>query len=273
MRRSSLVVLVCLLPLAQVQADTRTRTRARNVLQPTVPGVTLFSQTTVTADFVATGNTTNTGSVYVDVTVPSGLVNGCLVVKWSTHFFNGTGLNGNATVWFDGTLLTRGATGGVTVGGNGFSAIYVLTSVPAPGVYVLQINQPKDPGTVPLSTINTVISVEFWNHVNQTTPVTAGNGNSGGNNTTATVDVTSASNEIVTDVVGSRQNHGLTIGANQSLRYSATKGAGGAMLKGKGSSEVGAATTTMSWSGGAGGDSEWSCAAISLQRYPGARVP
>ena len=97
-----------------------------------------------------------------------------------------------------------------------------------------------------------------WTGVDQTSafgPTAVANGTT----SPATVDVTSASNEVVVDVVGTRNAATLTVGAGQTQRWNLGVG----VIDGGGSSEPGAATVTMSWT--LSGTFEWAIAGVSLR--------
>ncbi len=79
----------------------------------------------------------------------------------------------------------------------------------------------------------------------------------------ATVDVTSASDEVVVDVVGARNAASLTVGAGQTQRWNLGVG----VIDGGGSSESGAATVTMSWT--LSDTFEWAIAGVSLKPTAG----
>lgn len=80
-----------------------------------------------------------------------------------------------------------------------------------------------------------------WTGVDQTTPLGTSAKATAQSGTTATVNVSSATGEVVVDVVIGLDP--ISVGAGQTSRY-ATTGIG---LTGAGSSEPGAGTVTMSW--------------------------
>ncbi|MFQ5961763.1 MAG: hypothetical protein ACE5MG_10225, partial [Candidatus Methylomirabilales bacterium] len=101
-----------------------------------------------------------------------------------------------------------------------------------------------------------------WTGVDQTTsfgPTAAADGTV----SPATVGVTSASNEVVVDVVGARNAATLTVDASQTQRWNLGVG----VIDGGGSSEPGAATVTMSWT--LTGTFEWAIAGVSLKPASG----
>lgn len=82
--------------------------------------------------------------------------------------------------------------------------------------------------------------------VSQSAPLGTAAKNTGAS-TTPTVDVTSASGELVVDVVSNANAGGApSVGADQTERYNQL-GSGTNNVYGAGSHEAGAATTTMSW--------------------------
>lgn len=96
----------------------------------------------------------------------------------------------------------------------------------------------------------------FYN-VSQTTPVGTFV-SATGNSTTATVNAGSASNELVYDVVAKR-NQTPTVGAGQTQRYVLDSGS---EIEAGASTEPGAATTTMSWTGSS---SDWCIGAVPVK--------
>lgn len=82
-----------------------------------------------------------------------------------------------------------------------------------------------------------------------------------GSGSPATVDVSSASDELVSDVGASfNSSRNWTVGASQTQRYNTNKSGA---VRGVGSEEVGSATTTMSWSLDFSG--AWAIGAVALE--------
>lgn len=109
-----------------------------------------------------------------------------------------------------------------------------------------------------------------WTGVNQTTPLGTWNEN-GGTSATATVDITSAVDEIVLDVVGVRflttdADQTIAVGAGQTERWNVKVGF---MTSDKfrcgGSSEAGAATVTMSWAVGSSASRDWAIGGVPIK--------
>lgn len=89
---------------------------------------------------------------------------------------------------------------------------------------------------------NMRIGVATYTGVDQTTPVGTAN-IATGNSTTPSVNITSASGELVVDGMTQVANANATAGASQTERWDLA----GAEVSVAGSEEAGAATTTMSW--------------------------
>ncbi len=101
-----------------------------------------------------------------------------------------------------------------------------------------------------------------WTGVDQSTPF-GPTATANGTASPATVDVTSASGEVVVDVVAARNAATLTVGAGQTQRWNLGVG----VIDGGGSTEPGAATVTMSWT--LTGTFEWAIAGASLKPASG----
>jgi hypothetical protein len=113
------------------------------------------------------------------------------------------------------------------------------------------------------------VGVMTFTGVHQTTPLgtfVGANGNSLG---PATVDVSSATNELVFDTVGcSLVTNGctsLTVGAGQTQRWLEQTPDGAPGYRGGGSTEPGAATVTMSWTIGGTASSPWAIGAVPIK--------
>ncbi|MFQ5918475.1 MAG: hypothetical protein ACE5I4_00345, partial [Thermoplasmata archaeon] len=101
-----------------------------------------------------------------------------------------------------------------------------------------------------------------WTGVDQSTPF-GPTATADGTASPATVDVTSASNEVVLDVVAVRNAATMTVGAGQTQRWNLGVG----VMDGGGSSEAGAATVAMSWT--LTGTFEWAIGGASLRPVAG----
>lgn len=82
-----------------------------------------------------------------------------------------------------------------------------------------------------------------------------------GTSTTPSVTVSSAADELVVDALCINNNGALAVHASQTSRWNATTG--NAFIKYAGSTEVGAASTTMSWTNGT--SQNWSMAAVPIK--------
>ena len=78
-----------------------------------------------------------------------------------------------------------------------------------------------------------------------------------------TVDVTSASNELVFDTVACETCTSLTVGASQTERWNISEPSGWSPTLGAGSTEAGAGTVTMSWTQGS--DDHWAIGAVPIK--------
>jgi hypothetical protein len=98
--------------------------------------------------------------------------------------------------------------------------------------------------------------------VDQTTPLgTFASNKANASPGPATVDVSSAANELVFDTVGCERCTSLTVGAGQTERWNRVVENG--QTRGAGSTEPGAATVTMSWTLGSADD--WAIGAIPIK--------
>ena len=97
--------------------------------------------------------------------------------------------------------------------------------------------------------------------VNQSTPLGAFASASGSSAGPATVNVSSAANELVFDTVACEACGSLTVGAGQTQRWNRSTDNGG--IRGAASTEPGAATVTMSWTLGAA--NQWAIGAIPIK--------
>jgi hypothetical protein len=89
-----------------------------------------------------------------------------------------------------------------------------------------------------------------------------------GTSTPATVNVTSASGELVIDFVSTGPGSdvtGMTVGAGQTQQVNLASGTAVTDIRGGASVEAGTATVTMSWSIATGGIGNWAIAAIPIK--------
>jgi hypothetical protein len=113
------------------------------------------------------------------------------------------------------------------------------------------------------------VGVMTFTGVHQTAPLGTFVPNNGNTLGPATVDVTSATNELVFDTVGcsrvgSTGCQSLTVGALQTLRWSEQEPDGLGYRAG-GSTEPGAATVTMSWTIGGTAASPWAIGSVPIK--------
>lgn len=163
-------------------------------------------------------------------------------IFFNTPTWNGVDFNG------DGPVIT-----------NAFDArvraqIWAL-SAPATGNHDLVMSW------TPTSAIDVVVGVILFNNVNQTSANSFGGAATNeGNSSSPTLDVTSATGEMVIDSVCAWNQAIGAVGAGQTQHYNTTIAS---LFHGAGSREAGAGTVTMSW----GGTLEsWVSAGISVKR-------
>jgi hypothetical protein len=138
---------------------------------------------------------------------------------------------------------------------NGVEMFILKEPLPAAGTYTVAVS-------LNAGVEYAVGGSASFNGVNQTTPnrpFQSANGTS----TTPTVVVTSATNELVIDTVSTQFAGGtLVVGAGQTERWNGLTCFGGINSVGAGSTEPGAATTTMSWT--QTNSVPWAIGAVSL---------
>jgi uncharacterized repeat protein (TIGR01451 family) len=89
----------------------------------------------------------------------------------------------------------------------------------------------------------------------------------GGSGLSGTVSLSSATNEVVIDVMGAQGAASiLAAGGNQMLRWANTTGTGDSDALGAGSTQIGSPQTTMSWTLGA--SKAWALCAVALKPVP-----
>jgi hypothetical protein len=110
-------------------------------------------------------------------------------------------------------------------------------------------------------TYGAVAGVMTITGVNQTTPLGTFVGANGSSAGPATVDVSSATNELVFDTVSCETCTSLTVGGGQTERWNLSQSGQSAM--GAGSTESGAATVTMSWT--LGSSDYWAIGAVPIK--------
>ena len=153
------------------------------------------------------------------------------------------------TVTFNGvalTLIGRQIDGG---GATRISMWYLLS--PATGAGTIQV-------TYASGSDAKVMGASSWSNVNQASPIGTFGSQSGSSGTTASVAVTSATNEIVVDAVSYEGLGSLTASAPQVERWNV----GLIDVVGGHSSKAGASSVTMSWTIPS---SPWAIGAVSLK--------
>ena len=183
-----------------------------------------------------------------------------LVTPFSVSHTTGTGANRlmlvgisqkNRTV----TGVTYGSTALTLVGenninGNARIAIYMLVNPPSGTANVgVTFSSAPDKGAV--------VNVTTYTGVNQTTPIGIF-ATQEDNTTNPSVNVTSASGELVYDVVSIR-NQPVTVTAGQTERWNMSSGS---EINGAGSTEPGAVTTTMNWTSAS---ADWAIGAVPIK--------
>jgi hypothetical protein len=110
-------------------------------------------------------------------------------------------------------------------------------------------------------TYGAVAGVMTFTGVDQITPLGTFVGASDSSAGPATVDVSSATNELVFDTVSCETCTSLTVGGGQTQRWNLSQSGQSAM--GAGSTEPGAATVTMSWT--LGSSDYWAIGAVPIK--------
>jgi hypothetical protein len=182
-----------------------------------------------------------------------------------------------------GTVQANVAVSSVTAGGVALAKIrsdenatdgtlWIRTELwqlvaPAPGTQTVKITWAGIPSTYGVGT-----AISFFG-VGQSIPIDAQAGGTGNGSTLSAVVTTVADNAWIADCALSKQNAGLTVGANQAVRANRIVSAA---QDGVGSSTVNAKTPagaeTMDWTT-AGGTEYWALSAISIQPVPPAVPP
>ena len=162
------------------------------------------------------------------------------------------------SVTYNGVPLTKS---GSVWGGSGGETVHIWYLVnPPTGTANIVINFS--------AAASPVAGATSWFGVNQTTPLgTFISAFNAAGNTLATVNVTSAANEVVHDVVsyGKQTTPSHTIGAGQTQKWSDATSDGN-YASGAGSTELGASTVTMSWTFGA--TYRWAIGAVNIKPAP-----
>ena len=154
------------------------------------------------------------------------------------------------------------AVSGVTYGGVALSLVGTQAYAAYQKIWIYQLVAPATGTADVVVTFSTapnggaVVGVVTFTGVNQSTPLGTFV-SAQGTSTTPSVNVSSATGELVFDTV----NHywPLTVGANQTQRWNTGSG----NIYGAGSTESGAATVTMSWT--ASGSDTWAIGAVPIK--------
>ncbi len=112
----------------------------------------------------------------------------------------------------------------------------------------------------------TYVAVSSFTGVHQTTPLGTVVTADGGTSSTPTVTVSAAAGDLIVDFMGTKETSGnKTAGPGQTERWDGTNG----QSNGAGSTEAGAASVVMNWTGGV--TEEWAIVAVPLK--PGGGCP
>ncbi|HEX9895911.1 MAG TPA: hypothetical protein VGA78_18410, partial [Gemmatimonadales bacterium] len=115
------------------------------------------------------------------------------------------------------------------------------------------------------------VGVMTFTGVHQTTPLgTFASATGQAPTTEPSVNVTSASGELVFDTVACESCTSLTVGAGQTQRWNLQELSGAPATLGAGSTEAGAASVTMSWTRGS--DDHWAIGAVSIKPASGGAI-
>ena len=211
-------------------------TAQTSVLSSTPAGVAVAA--------VTTNSSSNPGSTSFSVSHTTGTgLNRLMLVGISQKNRSVT------SVTYGGTSLTL--VGEVTSNGNAKIHLYRLLNPPS-GTANVTVNLDANPDK------GIVVGVTTFTGVHQTTPLGTFNGTQG-KSTNPSVNITSATNELVFDVVSLR-NASLTVGSGQTQRWNIDSGG---EIFGGGSTKPGVASTTMSWTGS--GSQDWAIGGVSIK--------
>jgi hypothetical protein len=202
----------------------------------------------VAVDNITTNSSANPGSTTFSVshTTGSGLNRLMLVgISQKNKLVN--------SVTYGGVPMTL--VGEEISNGNARMHLYMLLN-PTPGTADVVVNLSANPDK------GIVVSATTFTGVNQTTPLGIFN-SATANSNSPTVTVSSATGELVFDVMTMRQQT-ITVGAGQTQRWNVN--AGGEIYGGAGSTKPGAASITMSWT--PSGSKEWAIGAVSIKPAP-----
>lgn len=194
-------------------------------------------------------------SITVNVNAASGTNLGAII---DIHHYNGTisSVTGGGNAATSDTSRTNASNGSVK------SSRYKITGITT-GNLAYVANFVGDPFVI------AAILVRVYSDLHQTTPVSASAAADGDSAGPATVNVSSASGQLVVDSVFVG-NASITVGASQSVEDATQEldNWGGTDFSSGGSAEAGAGTVTMSWT--LGGSAPWNIIASSLQAPAGA---
>jgi len=219
-------------------ATNSTTTYSTSTLSNIAGGITFDNKTTTSAasvNLITLNHTTGSGS------------NRLMLVGISLKVDKGL----PTSVTYGSSTLTQ--VGSIKNGTNAAVYLYYLLN-PTSGTDIVSVNF-----TQAVSSKGCVIGVVTYSGVDQTTPLGTYATNSG-NSTSASVTVSSASTQLVIDVLDARQNTTVTPSSGQTKVY------GDIVLSevdGLSSTKAGASSTTMSWTLGA--SHEWALLAVPIK--------
>jgi hypothetical protein len=165
---------------------------------------------------------------------------------------NNTSRQTVSSVTYGGVSMTQVPGGTATQGTLARAELWYLTNPPTGANDVVV--------TFSANAISRAGAISFTG-VNQATPLGTANG-ANNRTSTATVDVSSATNEVVVDVVAMESTSAtISAGANQNLGFDSD--AGSTNIRAGGSYEAGAGTVTMSWT--ISSSKDWAIVAVPLK--------
>ncbi len=226
-----------------------------------ITGVTSFSDfqigetggggsSSITVDATSSGTAISTNTKTVSHTTGSGSSRLMLV---GVSLFDGGAGRQVSSVTYSGQSLTF--VGGRTDNSNSVRIeIWRLINPPS-GVanVVVTLNGSSD---------GIVVGVTTFSGADQTTPL-GSFASAQGMSAAPSVSVTSASDELVFDVMAMKDGTAVTVGSGQTQRWSAADANN--KIRGSASTEGGASSVTMSWAENGGNSKEWAIGAVSIK--------
>jgi hypothetical protein len=157
----------------------------------------------------------------------------------------------------------------ITYNGDALSSVGSVAQGTSARVEIWSLVAP-DTGThdivVTFSTVlkrNALVGATTYSGVHQTTPLGTFVFDANTSAGPATIDASSATDELVFDTVACKDCGSLTVGAGQTQRWNLVQGTGGDSVYGAGSTEAGDTNVTMSWTLGASKD--WAIGAVPIK--------